>query len=255
MIFDQLDAVRHERKRMTSHNYKLFCLMAFICILSPAPSQPPAAHRGPISRPEEIEWTWEVRPTHVDAKLPNILLVGDSITRNYFPEVQHQLTNVANVYLFATSASIGDPLLSRQLAEFASMEKVAFQVVHFNNGMHGWTYSETEYRDAFPSLLRELHAIAPGASLIWATITPVNVGTVPGPTNDRIDARNAIALGFIAKARIPVDDQHGLMSHHTDQYEDNVHFNSEGAAIQGKQAAQTLRTSLSKFTRHSVLPS
>src|ERR1700754_4441302 len=43
------------------------------------------------SRPEITEWTWEVRPDQIDQKLPNVLLVGDSITRNYFPEVQQEL--------------------------------------------------------------------------------------------------------------------------------------------------------------------
>jgi hypothetical protein len=57
------------------------------------------------SIPEAIEWTWEVRPPHPDAKLPNVLLLGDSITRNYFPEVTSDLTGVANVYLMASSTS------------------------------------------------------------------------------------------------------------------------------------------------------
>ncbi len=223
---------------------KLLFLLAFTCGLPAMRAQAPAAAQNLASRPEEIEWTWEVRPSHVDAKLPNVLLAGDSITRNYYPEVQRQLTNVANVYLFATSASIGDPRLVRQLDEFALMENVSFKVVHFNNGMHGWTYSENEYKNAFPSLLHELHMIAPTASFIWATITPVKTETAPGPTNARIDARNSIALAFIVKSGIPVDDQHELMTHHTDQYEDNVHFNTAGAVIQGQQAAQLLRASL-----------
>jgi hypothetical protein len=196
------------------------------------------------SRPEEIEWTWEVRPSHVDAKLPNVLLVGDSISRNYFPEVQHQLSNIANVYLFASSASVGDPLLPRQLAEFASIENVDFRIVHFNNGMHGWTYSEAEYEHAFPAYLHALHKIAPHAAFIWASTTPVKSPIDPGPTNARVDARNAIAHAFVTKAGIPVDDQHELMTTHTDHYEDNVHFNPAGAVFQGQQAAQMIRTAL-----------
>jgi hypothetical protein len=223
----------------------LLLLLAFVGSL-PANAQAPATAQNSASRPEEIEWTWEVRPSLVDAKLPNVLLVGDSITRNYFPEVQRQLANAANVYLFATSASIGDPRLARQLEAFSSMQNVTFQVVHFNNGMHGWTYFEEEYKGAFPSCLQALHAIAPGASLIWATITPVKAEALPGPTNARIDARNSIALTFIAKARIPVDDQHELMIHHADQYEDSVHFNPTGAAIQGRQVAQFVRAALMK---------
>ena len=196
------------------------------------------------SRPEEIEWTWEVRPPHVDSKLPNVLLVGDSITRNYYPEVQRQLSHVANVYLMATSTSVGDPRLPHQLADFSTMEAVPFQVVHFNNGMHGWAYSEAEYQDAFPSFLAALHAIAPGASFIWATTTPVKVDAVPGPTNARVDARNSIALSFIKDAGISIDDQHGLMTRHSDQYGDTVHFKTAGAIIQGQQAAQSIRSSL-----------
>src|ERR1700731_2059013 len=127
------------------------------------------------SRPEEIEWTWEVRPAHVDAKLPNVLLVGDSISRNYYPEVQRQLAEVANVYLFSASTSVGDPRLAHHLAEFATMEAVSFSVVHFNNGMHGWDYTEDEYRLAFPAFLEGITSISPGASLVWASTTPVKV--------------------------------------------------------------------------------
>jgi len=61
------------------------------------------------SLPESIEWTWEVRPEKPLPALPNVLLIGDSITRAYFPQVQKDLEGVANVYLMATSASIGDP--------------------------------------------------------------------------------------------------------------------------------------------------
>jgi len=138
------------------------------------------------------------------------------------------------------------PKLQRALAEFAAMEDVAYKVVHFNNGMHGWTYSESEYKQAFPAFLTALHAIAPEASFIWASTTPVKVEKTPGPTNARVEARNSIALTYANKAGIPLDDQHELMSHHADRYEDDVHFNPAGAAIQGQQAAQFIRTSLAK---------
>lgn len=193
------------------------------------------------SRPEEIEWTWEVRPANPDPKLPNVLLLGDSITRNYYPEVQRQLTGVANVYLLATSASVGDPRLPRQLAEFGAMEAVPFRVVHFNNGMHGWTYSEAEYEQAFPAFLAAIRALAPKASLLWATTTPVKSDAVPGPTNARVSTRNLVVQALAGAAGIPVDDQHGLMVQHPDTYQDNVHFNDSGSQVQGRQAAEFIR--------------
>jgi hypothetical protein len=201
------------------------------------------------SRTEEIEWTWEVRPVHADAKLPNVLLLGDSITRAYFPEVGRQLAGVANVYLMASSTSVGDPRLTRQIEEFSSAEGVTFSVVHFNNGMHGWAYSEREYREAFAAFLAEIRTIAPKAALIWATTTPVKKETEPGPTNARVEARNAIAESLVKPAGIAIDDQHGLMVKHADLYQDSVHFSEAGAAIQGKQAAELIRRELSPAQR------
>ena len=198
------------------------------------------------SLPEDIEWTWEVRPTHYDPKLPNVLLLGDSITRNYYPAVARPLTGKANVYLMATSASVGDPRLPLQLADFATAEAVHFSLVHFNNGMHGWAYSESQYEHAFPSFLRAIQDAAPGARLIWATTTPVKVDATPGPTNSRIESRNAIAKTFVQKAGLPIDDQHELMMHHLETYQDTVHFNEDGAEIQGAQAAATIESALPK---------
>ena len=198
------------------------------------------------SQPEHVEWTWEVRPAHPHPKLPNVLLIGDSITRNYYPEVQRQLADAANVYLFASSACIGDPRILSQLSEFAAMESVPFRVVHFNNGMHGWTYSEAEYKAAFPEYLARIHTLTPGAKLIWASTTAVNTETTPGPTNARIRERNRIAQSFVGATAIPIDDQYTLMLNHRDHYQDSVHFDTQGSAVQGQQAAQSIRSLLAR---------
>jgi len=197
------------------------------------------------SRTEEISWTWEVRPAHADANLPNVLLLGDSITRNYYPEVKRQLAGAANVYLLATSASVGDPRLLRELADYSIAEPAKFSVVHFNNGMHGWAYSEAEYRDAFPSFIAAVLALAPQAELAWASTTPVQENSETGPTNARIDARNAIAQSLIKSNGLAFDDQHGLMAQHPDLYLDGVHYGDKGSDKQGKQAAEAIRRLLS----------
>src|SRR5580693_7230219 len=94
------------------------------------------------SVPEKIEWTWADRPEHPDPSLPNVLLLGDSITRGYYPETSRLLAGHANCYLFATSASSGDPRLPTQIAAYSDIAPASFAVVHFNNGMHGWAYTE-----------------------------------------------------------------------------------------------------------------
>lgn len=202
------------------------------------------------SIPEEIEWTWEVRPTHANPSLPNVLLLGDSITRNYFPEVTKDLAGTANVYLMTASTSVGDPRLTHQIAEFVALEGVQFRVVHFNNGMHGWAYTENQFRDAFPSYLQAVkHLVASNRDLIWATITPVRADATGGATNPRVDARNAIAASLVRAAGITIDDQHALMMKHEDLHQDPVHFNPEGSNLEGDQAAQLIRAELSKESK------
>ena len=221
------------------HRFVVAAAMLSFCVAGYATSE------KPVSIPEEIEWTWEVRPPHPDPQLPNVLLVGDSITRNYFPEVRKDLAGTANVYLFASSTCAGDPRLPDQLAEFEAVEGVAFRVVHFNNGMHGWGYTEDQYRAGFPVLLRNVRALAGRhGRLIWASTTPVRSDAGNGATNPRIDARNEIARGFVERAGIAIDDQHALMMNHGDLYQDSVHFDPAGAAIQGDQVAAFIKRAL-----------
>lgn len=197
------------------------------------------------SIPEEIEWTWEVRPVKPDMNLPNVLLLGDSITRNYFPEVKKDLAGMANVYLMASSTCVGDPRLPGQIAEFGAMEHVQFAVVHFNNGMHGWEYSEAEYEKGFPTFLRSVQRLTGShAKLIWATTTPVRNDATGGATNPRIDARNAIANALVTTQGIVIDDQHALMEKHTNLHRDAVHFDDAGATLQGDHAAEFVRNAL-----------
>jgi hypothetical protein len=237
--------IQSNRNQKISMRRQLLSLAALAAIsLQPLSSQLTA--QTPTSIPEKIEWTWEVRPTQPDPKLPNILLLGDSITRAYYPGVVTHLTNKANVYLFATSAAAGDPRLPHQIAEFIQMQAVPFRVVHFNNGMHGWDYTEAQYKAGFPSLVKELQSDARGATLIWTTTTPVRKPTDSGATNARVEARNAIAKAVVAPQGIRIDDQYALMTNHRDQYQDDVHFNPQGAEAQAAQVAATIEAALPK---------
>jgi len=224
-------------------------LVLLSVLLAESPLSVAQGHR---SIPEEIEWTWEVRPSHPDPKLPNILLLGDSITRGYYPGVVHSLDGRANVYLFATSASVGDPRLPDVIRQFYAMESVRFSVVHFNNGMHGWGYSEEQYKEAFPGFLKVVRSIAQSGRLIWATTTPVKSDASNGASNPRIDARNEIAKAFVNSCSIAIDDQHALMSHHPDLYKDSVHFSDTGASIQAAQVVASVEVTLHELTQGSA---
>lgn len=196
---------------------------------------------------ERIEWTYEVAPEKPDAALPNVLLIGDSITRAYSPDVTKELEGKANVYYLATSASIADVRLPRQIAEyFAMLSTIHWDVVHFNNGMHGWGYSEQDYGRYFGKMVGAVKAGAPGAKLVWAMTTPIRKDQAIGATNARIEARNGIAAKVVQREGIPVDDQHELMLAHQDLHADDIHFKAEGSAIQAKQVAASVWKALGK---------
>ncbi len=212
----------------------------FLCALSAS-----AQTQLPIT--EKIEWTWTGRPEAPQPNLPNVLLVGDSITRGYYPAVEKGLAGVANVYLFATSCSSGDPRLSGQLHDYFAMMGVKFAVAHFNNGMHGWGYTEQQYAAGLPAMIAALRDGAPQAKFFWATTTPVLHDSTKGEsTNARIDERNRLAAAIMVKDGIAIDDQHALMLEHQDTHNGDVHFTAEGSAIQAAQVAQIIRQALPK---------
>lgn len=187
---------------------------------------------------EPIEWTWAARPEHPDPALPNVLLIGDSITRGYYPDVAKDLQGKANCYLYATSAAVGDPRLPLQLNDLFALYRVPFSVIHFNNGMHGWGYTEAQYVVGLKTMLSTIRAQAPVAPLIWASTTPVTEDAKGvGATNARIDQRNTLALSLMQPGIIKVDDQHALMLQHQDLHTGTVHYTPEGSAVQAEQAA------------------
>lgn len=194
-----------------------------------------------ISR-EAIEWCNIWIPDANECKLPRVLLIGDSITGGYGPKVADALKGKASVARLTTSKSIGDPAL---LAEVALvLGQCHFDVVHFNNGLHGWGYSEEEYQKGFPDLLATIRKHAPQAKLIWATITPMRQAgklDVIAENTKRVQARNQIAEAIVAPEGIAVDDLYGLVKDHPEYWSpDGVHFNAQGVAAQAEQVTKKI---------------
>ena len=201
------------------------------------------------SSQESIEWC-DIWISHAnETKLPRVLLIGDSITRAYYPEVEKHLAGKAYVGRLSSSAFISDPALTQQIIMVLSQYK--FDVIHFNNGMHGWQHSEKEYNEAFPKFLATIKAHAPNAKLIWANTTTLKVSPESRPddpqaTDDRIAARNDLALKCIQPEGIAVDDLYSLVKGHPEYHSDNVHFNEVGVALQAAQVAEHIAKSLNQ---------
>lgn len=216
-------------------------LAAGLLTLALAPSARAADHFAHV---EKIEWTWADRPAAVDERLPNVLLLGDSITRGYYEPALGLLAGRANVYLFATSAAVGGDMLLEQIRGYGKMVGIRFAVVHLNNGMHGRTYSEAEYRAQYPAFLATVKRQWPAARCIVATTTPVLLDSEDGPTNPRIDVRNATAAEEAAKSGCRLDDQHALMMEHQDLHDGNLHYTAAGSRVQAQQASALILRAL-----------
>ncbi len=198
----------------------------------------------PVAGRESIEWC-DLWISHAnETNLPRVLLIGDSITRAYYPSVEKNLAGKAQVGRLSTSAFISDPILLKEIAMV--LDEYPCDVIHLNNGMHGWTHSEAEYRQAFPRFLAVIREHAPHAKLIWATTTTLKVSpALPADnqtqaTDERIAARNAIALELVQPAGIPVDDLNSLTRGHPEYHSDNVHFNEQGIKLQARQVADQI---------------
>jgi hypothetical protein len=216
-------------------------LLAFLFAISFTLMAGAQSESYPSSAKESIEWC-DIWISHAnETNLPRVLLIGDSITRAYYPEVEKHLAGKAYVGRLSSSAFISDPVLLKQIEMVLGQYK--FDVIHFNNGMHGWQHSDKEYEQAFPKFLKTIEKYAPNAKLIWANTTPLKVspilpsGDQTQATDERIAARNAIALKFVQPKGILVDDLNTPMRSHPEFHSDNVHFNDQGVALQAAQVA------------------
>jgi hypothetical protein len=193
---------------------------------------------------ESIEWC-DIWISHAnETNLPRVLLIGDSIAREYYSEVEKRLAGKAFVARLATSRFAADPVLLKEIELVLDQEK--FDVVHFNNGMHGWQHSEAEYEKALPKFIRAIRAHAPKAKLIWASTTPLRDGkgvtydTKAEYSDERIAARNALASELMAAQKIPTVDLNAAVRGHPEYHSDNVHFNGQGVQILATQVSEAV---------------
>lgn len=215
------------------------------CFLAETGAKP--ADYPPASK-EAIEWC-DIWISHAnETNLPRVLVIGDSVTRAYYPEVEKLLAGKAYVGRLASSAFISDPALLKQIKMVLGEYK--FDVIQFNNGMHGWQHSEKEYEQAFPKYLKTIQKYAPNAKLIWANTTPLKVSSnspadnQTQATDERIAARNAIALKFVQAKGIPMNDLNTPMRGHPEYHSDNIHFNEQGIKLQAAQVAAQIEKML-----------
>ncbi len=116
----------------------------------------------------------------------------------------------------------------------------------------GWDCHQVGWRgDGYPLFVETIRKHAPSAKLICATTTPLKVSTPvkqgdPHSSDERIAARNAIAVEIVTPQGIAVDDLFTPMKGHPELHGDNVHFNAQGIPLQGTQVTSEIEKLLTK---------
>ena len=213
--------------------------------------------------PEAVEWCQIQSPDTSRHDLPRVLIIGDSISGGYFGGLAEELKDKASVVRLGHSLSLGQPgvigYLRALLEEPGLLGSGNFDVIHFNNGMHGWFYSEEEYKHDFPKLIALLRERSPDAKLIWATTTPYRKGAPTfiefHPKNERVKARNAIVAEIVAREGIPTDDLYAFEENHPEHCGDGVHFKLEARPAQVKRVAGFIADALPKSTNSLAMQS
>lgn len=219
-------------------------LTAAVAQTNPLPnSSPPAsAESGPRFVREGTEWVTTWIPQANTTNQPRILLVGDSITKGYAPGVAKQLQTAAACAHFTTSAAVADPVFSLQLQSV--LGGYQFAVIHFNNGLHGWGYSEADYKTGYEAALRIIRQSQPQARLILALTTPLRSDAREAERHPRVEARNAIVRELARQFDAGLDDLHAISDGHPEYYTDPYHYKPEAISLQAAQVAKMVQGAL-----------
>jgi len=187
-------------------------------------------------------------------KLPNILLIGNSISIGYTPFVQKILKGKANVCRIPENG--GDTQKAVKRLDFWLGDK-QWDVIHFNFGLHDIkrlvnnkldvkgdkVISPEVYASNLEKIVAKLKAETK-AKLIWATTSVVPEGA-DGRIKGEEVSYNKIALAVMKKNNIQIDDQYSLtLAQPEDQQEANVHFHEQGCKRQAEQVVQAILQSL-----------
>ena len=207
---------------------------------------------------------WEIK---LDKKLPNVLILGDSISMKYTKPVRAILQGKANVFRpiggrgkWAVNCE-GTTFGLKCLQQWLKGQK--WDVIHFNWGLHDLKHvlkkdrtknskNYTDPRQVNPDIyeknLKEIVSIlkSTGAKLIFATTTPVpeNVRPVARLPEDVI-IYNEIATKIMKENKIEINDLYSLALKNLSDWQipHNVHFKDNGALGLAAKVAEIVQAS------------
>jgi len=209
--------------------------------------------------------SWAFTP---DPKLPNVLILGDSISIGYTLDVRDLMAGKANIFRpisengknaeNCAGTTKGVQAIDRWLGDRK------WDVIHFNFGLHDLKHvvksgdetatsnssdprqaSLERYRKNLETIVSKLRVT--GARLVFATTTPVAPGTdSPLREPEAPPHYNAVALEVMKAHDIRVNDLFAFCTPHLKEWQrtKNVHFTPEGSKALAGQVVKVITEEL-----------
>jgi len=197
-----------------------------------------------------------------DPALPNVLIIGDSISMGYTPLVTKAMAGKANV-VHNRGNSQGTTNGLVHLDDWLKGHE--WQVIHFNFGLHdfkrvkvaGGTKNSNDTNDprqanlkAYTANLEKIVARLKKtkAKLIFATTTPFPAGVKPHRDPEDSIRYNTAALEIMKKSHLEVNDLYALIlpKLETLQQPVNVHFHHTGSQVMADAVVEHIQAALAK---------
>ncbi len=231
-----------------------------VFLMAAPPANPPAIIEAETAGQRAARQSWAFTP---DPALPNVLILGDSISVGYTRDVRTRLAGRANVFRPMTANGNGPEncqgtTLGLQKID-TWLEGRKWNVIHFNWGLHdlkhvkvaGSAENSNEatdplqaplpvYADNLRQIVTKLKAT--GARLVFATTTPVAPKTTaPLRSPAAPPVYNATALAIMQANGVRVNDLFSLGASvpHT-QLPQNVHYSAPGLTTLGEAVARVI---------------
>ena len=222
---------------------RLTLLALFVLLIAPLSAQEPKAKRQPNP---------SLAPIEDVAGLPRVLLIGDSISMGYTLGVRKRLVGRANVHRIPTN---GGPTKNGVARLEAWLGAGRWDVIHFNHGIHDLRFMDDGQRQVGPAdyeaNLRKIVARLKqtGATLIWATITPIPDGELNPPRRfGSVAEYNAIAARVMRENGIRIND---LNAHVTPRFTElqtprDLHYQPAGYEFLAEKVAAEIQVVLGR---------
>jgi acyl-CoA thioesterase-1 len=199
--------------------------------------------------------------------LPEVLIIGDSISIGYTPLVQQLMEG--KVMVTRPYKENGDAENCQGTTNgIANIDRwlgdTKWDVIHFNFGLHDIKHIKADsgknsndpndphqtdlkqYKKNLSEIVEKLKAT--GAKLIFATTTPYPKGTKPYRAFGDDIKYNKVAKKIMKKNGIPVNDLHAFVFPRMEQLQKpvNVHFTEVGSKALAEQVVQSISENLNK---------